>query len=83
MLELLEAPGEMELRQQQLEIDRRHREFVVARARRLGHLGVDPREILVGQLDVEGRGALLQVGAALGAWNRHEILALGEHVGER
>ena len=55
---------------------------LVARSHGLGER-VELREVLGGQLDVRGRGVLLQPRAALGAGDRHDALVLREQPGER
>src|SRR4051794_35844911 len=66
-----------------LSIQRRHPAAVVALAGGLRQLGVDPREVLARQLDVARRPVLLEVGDALRAWDRHDVVALRQDPGER
>ena len=49
----------------------------------LGNRGADPGEVLIGERDVDGADVLLKPGAALGAGDRDDVLALGEHPRER
>src|SRR5690349_9691259 len=66
-----------------LAIQRGHPAPVVALAAGRGQLGVDPREVVLGQLDVARAPVLLEVGHALGAGDRDDVVALGEHPRQR
>src|SRR5437763_331864 len=62
-----------------LAIDRGHARLVVAGTRSVWNLGVDAREVLLAQLDVERGGVLFQVSAALGPGDRNHVLTLRQH----
>ena len=63
--------------------DDRHVGVAVAERHAHGRHLVDPAQVVRGQLDVGGAEVLLQVGDPLGARDRHDVVALGEHPGER
>src|SRR5919112_939995 len=66
-----------------LAVQRRHPTAVVALAGRLGQLGVDALQVILAQLDLGRAPVLLEVGHALGAGDRHDVLAPRQHPRER
>src|SRR3954463_8445791 len=66
-----------------LAVDRAHHRFGVAQARGLGQRLRDRAQLIAGQLHVGGRHVLLEVGAALGARDRDDVVALVQDPRER
>src|SRR3954452_4453721 len=66
-----------------LAVQHRHPTAVVALAGHLGQLGVDVPELVVAELDLRRAPVLLEVGHALGAGDRDDVVALRQHPGQR
>src|SRR5436189_755850 len=59
-----------------LKVDRGHADLVVAVPRHGRHLGLDPLQVLVGELQVGRPRVLLEILPPLGAGDRHDVVAL-------
>ena len=81
------APGDQgrEAGARALAVDRLHPGGVVALARGGARRQdvVEPLQVAVGQLDLERADILVEIFDALGARDRHDVLALRQHPGER
>src|SRR5579862_2680738 len=64
-------------------IHRAHVVITAAGSETLGRHLLDAREVALGELHLRRADVLLEIGAALGAWNRRHVVALRQHPCER